>query len=251
MDRGRVEPPRWCRAAPRGWADGGPVLRPRRRKVAVLARTQADLDATVAELLEAGARTRSACRPTSPTTQRGRRLRRGRRALGRAAQHPGERHRAHRRIGTFDELTDEDWLGHDRPRRHGHGALRRAALPLLRAAEWARIVNVSAHSTKRQSPGLDRLHRGEGRWSRASPRTCRPDPRPEEILVNTVSPGQLRHRELQGLGPERRHRRRRPLRLHARHRRALRPPGPPAPGRRPRRDRPGDRVRGVAASTPT
>ena len=30
----------------------------------------------------------------------------------------------------------------------------RAALPLLRRAEWARIVNFSAHSTQRQSPLL-------------------------------------------------------------------------------------------------
>ena len=30
----------------------------------------------------------------------------------------------------------------------------RAALPLLRRREWARIVNVSAHSTKRQSPEI-------------------------------------------------------------------------------------------------
>ena len=37
----------------------------------------------------------------------------------------------------------------------------RAALPLLRKAEWARIVNVSAHSTKRQAPGLDLVHGGE------------------------------------------------------------------------------------------
>ena len=30
----------------------------------------------------------------------------------------------------------------------------RAALPLLRKAQWARIVNVSAHSVKRQAPNL-------------------------------------------------------------------------------------------------
>ena len=39
----------------------------------------------------------------------------------------------------------------------------RAALPLLRKAEWARIVNVSAHSTKRQAPRTDLVHGGQVR----------------------------------------------------------------------------------------
>ena len=37
------------------------------------------------------------------------------------------------------------------PRSCWSGLCVRAALPLLRAAEWARIVNFSAHSTQRQS----------------------------------------------------------------------------------------------------
>ena len=39
----------------------------------------------------------------------------------------------------------------------------RAALPLLRKATFARVVNVAASSIRHQSPGAHRLHRGEGR----------------------------------------------------------------------------------------
>ena len=56
--------------------------------------------------------------------------------------------------GRFEQLEDGDWdatfdLG-------VMAAVRcvRAGLPLLRQAPWARIVNVSAHSTQRQSPML-------------------------------------------------------------------------------------------------
>ena len=65
----------------------------------------------------------------------------------------------------------------------------RAAIPLLRAAEWARIVNVSAHSTKRQSDEPRRRTPRPRRSSRASRRTSRCLLAKDEILVNTVSPG--------------------------------------------------------------
>src|SRR5450631_274812 len=54
----------------------------------------------------------------------------------------------------FEDLADDDW---DAVFEIGlMSAVRstRAALPLLRAAEWARIVNISAHSIQRQSPLL-------------------------------------------------------------------------------------------------
>ena len=56
--------------------------------------------------------------------------------------------------GTIDTLSDEAW---QRSLELGlMSAVRctRAALPWLRKAEWGRIVNVSAHSTQRQTPTL-------------------------------------------------------------------------------------------------
>src|SRR6202022_3260693 len=57
-------------------------------------------------------------------------------------------------IGTIEDMDDDEWV--DTFDIGTLSAVRcvRAALPLLRAAPWARIVNISAHSTKRQSPGL-------------------------------------------------------------------------------------------------
>ena len=56
--------------------------------------------------------------------------------------------------GTIDELTDEQWRASLEVGTFSAVRCVRAALPLLRKAEWARIVNVSAHSTKRQAPTL-------------------------------------------------------------------------------------------------
>jgi NAD(P)-dependent dehydrogenase (short-subunit alcohol dehydrogenase family) len=64
----------------------------------------------------------------------------------------------------------------------------RAALPLLRKAEWARIVNVSAHSTKRQAPGLISYTAAKSALTSISKNLAK-TLAPENILVNTVSPG--------------------------------------------------------------
>ena len=56
--------------------------------------------------------------------------------------------------GHFFELTDDDFFAHFNIGTMSAVRCIRAALPLLRTADWARIVNLSAHSTKRQAPGL-------------------------------------------------------------------------------------------------
>ena len=104
-----------------------------------------------------------------------------------------------------------------RPRGDGRGPVRPGRLPLLRQAEWARIVNVSAHSTQRQSPHDRGLHRGQGR---AHQRVQEPvqvaGPRGDPGQHG--QPGVHRHRQLQRgaarrlrAGGPRRHR---PLRRH-------------------------------------
>ena len=64
----------------------------------------------------------------------------------------------------------------------------RAALPWLRKAEWARIVNVSAHSTRRQSPTLIGYTAAKSALTSMSKNLAK-TLAPENILVNTVSPG--------------------------------------------------------------
>ena len=92
--------------------------------------------------------------------------------------------------GTFDDLSDSDWesafaLG-------TMSAVRcvRAALPLLRKAEWARIVNFAAHSVKRQSPRLVAYTAAKAALTSVSKNLAK-SLGPEGILVNTVSPGTI------------------------------------------------------------
>jgi 3-oxoacyl-[acyl-carrier protein] reductase len=53
--------------------------------------------------------------------------------------------------GSFEDVTDEQWRESVEDGVMGMVRCVRSALPLLRKAQWARIVNFSAHSTQRQS----------------------------------------------------------------------------------------------------
>jgi NAD(P)-dependent dehydrogenase (short-subunit alcohol dehydrogenase family) len=92
--------------------------------------------------------------------------------------------------GRFENLNDDDWytafdLG-------TMAAVRcvRAALPLLRKAEWARIVNFSAHSIQRQSPLLPAYTASKAAVASVTKNLAK-SLAPEGILVNTVSPGTI------------------------------------------------------------
>ncbi len=140
--------------------------------------------------------------------------------------------------GRFEQLDDADWDGVLRPRaswpRCGASG---PALPLLRRAEWARIVNFSAHSTQRQSPLLVAYTASKAALTSVSKNLSK-SLAPEGILVNTVSPGSIvtasfsegLRDDLRG-GRARRHR---SLRRHDMDRPALPPAGRPGPGGPPR-----------------
>jgi 3-oxoacyl-[acyl-carrier protein] reductase len=92
--------------------------------------------------------------------------------------------------GKFEELTDADWaVTLDR------GALSairctRAALPLLRAADWARIVNVTAISVQHQIPYLVSYTASKSTLLSVTKNLAR-SLAPEGILVNAVAPGAI------------------------------------------------------------
>ncbi len=91
-------------------------------------------------------------------------------------------------VGTFDDLDDAQWAA-----TFDIGTLSavrcvRGALPLLKAAAWARIVNVSAHSTRRQSPELVAYTAAKAALTSLSKNLAQ-SLAPHGILVNTVSPG--------------------------------------------------------------
>jgi 3-oxoacyl-[acyl-carrier protein] reductase len=100
-------------------------------------------------------------------------------------------------IGDFETLTDEDWA--DTFEIGVLSAVRcvRAGLALLRAAPWARIVNVSAHSTKRQSPTLVAYTSAKSALTSLS-KNLSLTLAGEGILVNTVSPGSFLSEGMKG-----------------------------------------------------
>ena len=91
-------------------------------------------------------------------------------------------------VRRFADLDDGDWAA-----TFDIGTLSavrcvRAALPLLRAADWARIVNVSAHSTRRQSPDIVAYTAAKAALTSLS-KNLSLSLAEDGILVNTVSPG--------------------------------------------------------------
>lgn len=109
-------------------------------------------------------------------------------------------------IRRFEDLDDDEWLA-----TFDIGALSaarcvRAALSLLRAAEWARIVNVSAHSTKRQTPELVAYTASKAALTSLTKNLSQSLAK-DGILVNTVSPGSFLSAGMRGylraLPPER------------------------------------------------
>jgi NAD(P)-dependent dehydrogenase (short-subunit alcohol dehydrogenase family) len=177
------------RAAAGCFADDG-------AKVAVMARTQADLHSTIEHLAERGAADTLALRAdiTKPdevddafalVRDRWSELNILVNATGPAG------------VGTFEQLSDDDWTSTVDIGALGMVRCVRAALPLLRAAEWARIVNVSAHSTKRQSAGLVAYTAAKAMVTSIT-KNLSLSLAADEILVNTVSPGSFATEALRG-----------------------------------------------------
>jgi NAD(P)-dependent dehydrogenase (short-subunit alcohol dehydrogenase family) len=90
----------------------------------------------------------------------------------------------------FEDLDDEAWAAVLDLGTMAMVRTTRAALPLLRRAEWARIVNLSAHSVQRQSPMLVAYTAAKAALTSVSKNLAK-SLAPEGILVNTVSPGSI------------------------------------------------------------
>jgi len=156
-------------------------------KVSVLARTRADLDATVDRLLDLGAAEAIGLEADiTRTDQVGAafaeiKARWGRLNILINATGPTS-------LGASEALTDEDWFAAVDLGAMGMVRCVRAALPLLRAAEWGRIVNISAHSTKRQSERLVAYTAAKAMVTSIT-KNLSLSLAADGILVNTVSPG--------------------------------------------------------------
>lgn len=99
--------------------------------------------------------------------------------------------------GSFEALTDEQWRASVEDGVLGMVRCVRSALPLLRKAQWARIVNFSAHSTQRQSVMLPAYTAAKSMLTSVS-KNLSLLLAPDEILVNVVSPGSIASEALLG-----------------------------------------------------
>lgn len=93
-------------------------------------------------------------------------------------------------LGALDELTDNEWMAS-----FDLGVLTmvravRAALPLLRKAAFARIVNVAATSIRHQAPTAIGFTAAKAAMASASKNLAR-SLAPQGIVVNTVCPGTI------------------------------------------------------------
>lgn len=149
-------------------------------------------------------------------------------------------------VGAFEDLADDQWRQAVDEGVMGMVHCVRSALPLLRKAEWARIVNFSAHSTQRQSVILPAYTAAKAMVTSIS-KNLSLALAPDEIMVNVVSPGSILSESLAGWGRLGWHRRRRSLRGDDRHRQTLRASSAPTPCRPPRRDRARRRLSGFPA----
>ncbi|MGZ5364573.1 MAG: SDR family NAD(P)-dependent oxidoreductase, partial [Mycobacterium sp.] len=97
----------------------------------------------------------------------------------------------------FDELTDDQWRAAFDDGVMGMVHCVRSALPLLRKAQWARIVNFSAHSTQRQSAILPAYTAAKAALTSIS-KNLSLQLAKDEIMVNVVSPGSIASEALVG-----------------------------------------------------
>jgi 3-oxoacyl-[acyl-carrier protein] reductase len=92
--------------------------------------------------------------------------------------------------GSFATLDDQDW-----EKAFDQGTLSavrtiRAVLPLMRKAEWGRIVNLTAMSTQHQTPGLIAYTASKAALASITKNLAR-DLAADDILVNAVAPGSV------------------------------------------------------------
>ena len=177
-------------AAARCLADDG-------ARIAIVARSRADLDAATSDLTDRGcpdavglvADIRDADQVNGVFAELGERWNGELNVLINAVG-PGA-------VGGFEDLSDEQWSQAFDDGVMGMVRCVRSALPLLRKAEWARIVNFSAHSTQRQSVILPAYTAAKAALTSVSKNLSLLLAQ-DEILVNVVSPGSIASESLVG-----------------------------------------------------
>lgn len=92
--------------------------------------------------------------------------------------------------GYFETMEDADWDATFQLGLMAAVRCTKAALPLLRAAEWGRIVNFAAHSIQRQNPRIVAYTASKAAVASVSKNLAK-SLAADGILVNTISPGTI------------------------------------------------------------
>lgn len=92
--------------------------------------------------------------------------------------------------GYFEQMDDTEWEAAFALGTMSGVRSIRAALPLLRAADWARIVTLSAHSIQRQNPRIVAYTASKAALSSVTKNLSKSLAR-EGILVNCICPGTI------------------------------------------------------------
>ncbi len=101
-------------------------------------------------------------------------------------------------FGTFDALSEDDWIGAYNLSLMGTVRLTRETVPHMKNAGAGRIINITSYGIKEPIPGLilsNTFRTGVVGWAKTLSRELAPD----NILINTVLPGRIdteRHHSL-------------------------------------------------------
>ncbi|MCY4440310.1 MAG: SDR family oxidoreductase [Deltaproteobacteria bacterium] len=101
-------------------------------------------------------------------------------------------------FGTFDALSEDDWIGAYNLSLMGTVRLTRETVPHMKKAGAGRIINITSYGIKEPIPGLilsNTFRTGVVGWAKTLSRELAPD----NILINTVLPGRIdteRHHSL-------------------------------------------------------
>jgi len=166
-------------------------------QVVITSRNGSELDAAAAEMRAAGAKVHAAI--ADSTDAEG-----ARRGVDEAIRRFGAIHilvnnaGGAGRFGSFDDLTDDEWLGAYTLNVLSAVRATRAALPHMQKQKWGRVINISSESGVQPDPVMPHYNAAKSALNSFTKSLSKAYGK-DGILVNTVSPAFIRTPLLDGL----------------------------------------------------
>jgi 3-oxoacyl-[acyl-carrier protein] reductase len=102
------------------------------------------------------------------------------------------------RFGSFDDLTDDEWMGAFSLNVLSAVRATRAALPYMQKQKWGRIINISSESGVQPDPVMPHYNASKSALNSLTKSLSKAYGK-DGILVNTVSPAFIRTPLLDGM----------------------------------------------------